>query len=633
MTTPEHEERSQPNERSRGARGLGTKLVLGGAGAAATVVLGVVIKEILADYSIDLFRSGIAAAPLWLQLMVGALLTVGVVVLVTQRLRLRRPRPDPAAQAGEAIGLLPPAPTNFVGRDDERDDLVGQLDSDTGPHIVAVVGRRGVGTSALAVHVAHRVADLFPDGIVYLDLRGLAGGPELSAEAALRRVMEHVGLVGPRTGRPNDLDEASKRLQAWLRPRRVLLLLNNVDHVAQVRLLQPTGAGCGAVMAGSVSLQSLPGVDTWPLQELSVADAVELLSAVSGRDLATEHDNRAAAELVNTCGRQPLAIRLLGQLLRDRAWPMDRFVQVMASGLGTSPYPHQPGAESFRQVWDACDVSYRDMSRAHRRLFRLLALVPTIEIGANAAAAVAGLPVDRTTRLLDDLARRGLVESARPGYYRVRQLLAASAHHHNEQDGTTRQLRRAIRRLIRYYALLAERYAEALIPLHGRVNKGRPADRARVESDAWFASEQELLFRLVTSLAVRVDVRIGGEERQLAVLRPWLWRLAVALCTWYAAERRLDAWQRVCQAILQMPAPRSGWARIFAARRASPVEVDLLGEQRAGGAAPAAGRHRFGTPEAARGRTARSGPAPPRSRSGRDQSRLGADRQMAVEPG
>ena len=619
MTAPRH------RRRSRDGRRFGTTLVI--AGAAATVLLGVVTKEILVDLAVNVFNIWVATAPVWLKLVVGAVLAVGAVALVTQRLRLRRPRPDPAAPAGEAAGLIPPAPTNFVGRDAELGALVRQLDptrganseiarrgdgegdawmaSREGARVVAVVGRRGVGTSALAVHVAHRAARHFPDGVIYLDLRGLAGEPELSAEAALRRVMQHVGLAEPRTGRPNDLDDAAERLQAWLAQRQVLLLLNNVDHLEQVRRLQPTGPDCGAVMAGSVVLEGLPGVHICQLHELSEAAAVGLLAAVSERDFgetrdddasipvrpSARDDHRDAVALVDMCGRQPLAIRLLGQLLRDRAWPMNRVVEIMSSGLRASPYPDKPGAESFRQVWDACDVTYRDMSHAHRRLFRLLALVPTIEIGTNAAAAVAGLPADRTTRLLDDLARRGLVESARPGYYRVRQLLAASAHYHNEHDGTTRQLRRAIRRLIRYYAVLAERYAEPLMLLQRRVDKGLPAENAKAESDGWFSSEHELLFRLVTSLARRTDSRSGGGERHLAALKPWLWRLAVALCTWYAVERRLDAWQQVCQAILQMPAPRGVWARIFAARRGSATDVAFWANNGARSAVPAAWRH------------------------------------------
>lgn len=547
-------------------------------GTAVLSYLGVLAREIFLDTTIGAVYDRIREAPFIVQLVAVAALITGTVAGLKPWLLRRRPQADVTETPDNP---LPPALTPFLGREADLDDLVALLGPPTdAPHkatVVAVVGWRGVGTSALAVHVTHRIADQFPDGVVYLDFRGPATESALTRESALYLVMHQVGLAEPRSRRPHDLDEAVKRLQRWLATRRLLLLLDNIDDPEQVRSLLPRGPDCRAVLAGGVDLEKLSGVHVHRLRELSEPAAVRLLSAVSGRALATQ-DAQAATALVNECGRQPLAIRLLGQLLRDRGWPLSHVVEVMQRAARTSPYAPEPEElGSLRQVWDACDVTYRDMSAEHRRLFRLLAVVPTIEIGRNAAAAVAGLPPERATRLLEELARRGLVESARPGYYRIRQLLTSSARFRLDHENSRRQLNRARLRLVRYYALLAEQYAEPLLLLQRRAGGDVPGGISNTKGHRWFRREHETLLRLVTSPAMAPSAPPTGEQYPAALTR-WLWRLAVGLCTWYATEGRLDAWEEVCRAILDratldMAATRGRWARLAAVRRVSPTDV------------------------------------------------------------
>ena len=230
-------------------------------------------------------------------------------------------------------------------------------------------------------------------------------------------------------------------------------------------------------------------------------------------------------------------------------------VEVVNETLRVSPY-RQWKVESgaLRRVWDACDLTYHEMSAAHRRLFRLLTLIPTIEIGTHAAAAVAGLHSDRAAALLEELVRRGLVESASPGRYRVRQLLATSAQLRLEHEESARQLTRARLRIARYYAVLAERYAEPL--LVGPIRPGREHERdaAIDESRRWFEHEHEVLFRLVTTqLRTGRPARHGDLAKQSHSVDRLLWRVAVGLCRWYALDGRLDDWQEVVQAVLRMP--------------------------------------------------------------------------------
>jgi len=522
----------------------------------ATVALWLLARELLVDTAVGAVADWIGSRPMWAQLIIAAVLAAAGIAAF--RLGRQRPKPD-AVQT--FLGGLPPAPSNLVGRDADVEAVVESL---INGQVVAVVGRRGVGTSAVAVHAAARVAGRFPEIPTYMDLRGLSNRPPHTAESALHQLMSRVGLAEPRSLQRRDLDEAARRLQAWYAEHRTLLFLNNVDDPRQVSRLLPMSGGCAVVLAGSLDLEALPRVRIRRLDELSEAAAVELLSVVGGADRVGQ-DPAAARDLVTECGRQPLAVRLLGQLLRDRDWPLRQFVDEMRrSARASRHFPPGEQPDSLSRVWDAADVTYRDLSPEQRRVFRLLALVPTIEIGRNAAAAVAGLPPERATRALDELARRGLIESARPGYYRVRQLLAGSASYHLISEDSQRQRQRARFRLARYYALLAEQYAEPLLFAHKRNDDSPTTALVETEGYRWFRREHATLLRLITSPA---------PDDELTRAKPWMWRLAMGLCTWYAVEGRLDAWQTVCEAILQMPAPQGFRTRLTGTTRMWATEV------------------------------------------------------------
>lgn len=527
-----------------------------------TIVLSVAFlltREALFELVGNVVIGAVSHGPVWGKVIVGGVLALGLVAMIASIGRRGRSssEDDPHVEAvrgdGAPPATLPPAAHPFVGRDDDVTRILALLDTE---RVVALVGRRGVGTSTLAAHVAERVATRFTDGQVFLDLRGATPGPPLTEDRALRRVLHALGLAEPQSDRGDALDAAADALRTWLAHRRVLFLLDNVDLPQQVRRLLPGGSACRFLLAGSVDLERLSGVHAYDLSELGEDAAVQLLSLVGDPQLASR-DRRSAVELVNRCGRQPLAIRLLGQLLRDRAWQPDRILEAVQGGLLTAAWVG--GSEqsaALQPVWDACDVTYRDLSAAHRRLFRLLVLVPTAEIGITTVAAVGGVPPNRAARLLAELARRGLVESTRPGRYRIRQILAVSGRFYLEQEDSPRHLDRARRRLARHYARLAAEYAEPLMP--GARTAGPERVRAVAEARAWFRQEHELLFNLVTTphLVLPARRRRGSDRRPVAAER-WLWRLAIPLCAWYAIEGRLGDWYEVCEAVLALPLARA----------------------------------------------------------------------------
>jgi tetratricopeptide (TPR) repeat protein len=540
------------------------KLITSVATLGATFAL-FLAREAILNVVSDTANSTVIGGPLWVKLVAAAVLAAGLIMLAAPAVARRRNRAadDAPAPAAGPMVLPLPSPT-FVGR---QEDLARVVELVREKRAVAIVGRRAVGTSALALRAAHQVTDRFPDGQVHFDVRGFGSGAPLSEARVLRRALRQLGLPEPQSDRDDDLDAGADTLHAWLTTRRVLLLLDNVDEPRSVHRLLPSSEGSRVLLAGSVSLERLPGVQIHDLHELAEDEAVQLLSE-AGDPALVDQDRAAAVDLVNRCGRQPLAIRLLGQMLRDRRWPLRRIVQAVDVGLQAPPKSREAEESvALRPLWDACDVTYRDLSAAQRKLFRVLALVPNTEIGAHAAAVVTRMSPDRASRLLAELVRRGLIESDRPGHYRIRQMLATSGRLYIEQEESARQLDVARARLARYYAVQAEEHADPLLPTPRR--PGQEQERARVMAEArsWFHREHELLFRLVTSPHMVAPARTrNGAQGQPRAVQPWLWRLATALCTWYSVEVRLGDWQEVCETVLRMPLARANpattsWAR------------------------------------------------------------------------
>jgi tetratricopeptide (TPR) repeat protein len=368
-------------------------------------------------------------------------------------------------------------------------------------------------------------------------------------------------------------------LQAWLAARRVLFLLDNVDDPRLVHRLLPGGPGCRYLVAGAPPLAKLPGARMHDLPELATDDAIELLATFGGPALVNE-DRAAAADLAERFGRQPEAIRLLGQLIRDRRWPPGRISQAVARSVDLATDSRQL-AESvaLRPLWEVCCLTYRDLSAAHRKILRALALVEISKVGATAIAAVARMPADRASRLLADLTRQGFVEPEWPGgHYRLRRPLVTTARYYIVRESTARELDRAQLRLVRYHAARAHEHAEPLLPSPRR--PGQEQERARVMADArsWFDKEHELLFWLVTS----AQLQAAGDRS--AAAHSALVRLAMSLCTWYSVEVRLDDWRRVCAAVLTMPRARAKPATAAWAHNQLGVVRRLSGEPAAAAA-------------------------------------------------
>ncbi|MFC7988905.1 BTAD domain-containing putative transcriptional regulator [Streptomyces pilosus] len=325
------------------------------------------------------------------------------------------PRP---AQAPARPAQLPPAPAHFTGRDAVRDELVRVLTRaprPAGPPAVVVSGTAGVGKSALALQVAHTLAERFSDGQLYVNLHGATPGmTPLTPAQALTALLRDLGTDPCAV--PEQPDAAAALLRSLLAPTRTLLVLDDAANAAQVRPLLPAGPGCAVIVTSRSPLTTLDGAARVPLAPLSDEDSAALLRAVSGRDgLGAGHP------LVALTGRLPLALRVVAaRLAARRALTPDVLAGQLSatdSRLSHLEYDDLSVRRSLAVAHDALAVSDRETDRdAALALCRIGALdLPAY--GAPLLARLTGTGERRAEAALDRLVDVALVEETAYGRY------------------------------------------------------------------------------------------------------------------------------------------------------------------------------------------------------------------------
>src|SRR5215470_17916336 len=434
------------------------------------------------------------------------------------------PTPASAAVApqphGEASGVTSPAPAvavprqlpavvaGFAGRVAELAALTSRLDESTGAGgtviIAAVSGTAGVGKTALAVCWAHQVADRFPDGQLYVNLRGFdpAGSPMAPAEA-VRAFLDAFAIPPERI--PVGLEAQSSLYRSILAGRRVLVVLDNARDAAQVRPLLPGSPGCFVLVTSRTRLTSLIAVEgARPLTVdlLSGTEAGELLCRRLGPERVAAEPG-AVAEIIGLCARLPLA---LGVVAARAALHPGFPLAVLAEELSRTRGGLRAfeGGEVNDDVRAVLSWSYQRLDTEHARLFRLLGLHPGPDITAAAAASLAGADLARVQRALMELARCHLVAEQVPGRFGFHDLLRAYATElvHTEDTNTERCAAR--QRMLDHYLhsansanLLLKPHWEPIIlaaPVPGVVAE-ELADHAAAL--AWFEAEHAVLLAAV----------------------------------------------------------------------------------------------------------------------------------------
>ncbi len=389
------------------------------------------------------------------------------------------------ASPGAAIvpRQLPPAPRGFVGREAELralTDLAGRQQAAGGAVVIAALaGMAGVGKTALALRWAHGVAADFPDGQLFVNLRGYDPDQPVAAGDALAGFLRALGV--PSRDVPAEDDERAALYRSLLAARRMLVVLDNVGSQEQVRPLLPGASTCAVVMTSRDSLAGLvarEGVARLDLDLLPPGEAVELLRALLRERV--DADPGAAGELAGQCSRLPLALRVAAELAVARpAVPLAALVTELADEQRRLDLL-DAGGDPRTGVRAVFSWSYRQLSAGSARAFRLLGLHPGPDFDPCAAAALTGGTAAEAARLLGLLARAHLVQQAASGRYGLHDLLRDYARELTAAQDTAQQRRDALTRLFDYYLRTAAGAMDAVFPAdrHHRPRIASPAASA-----------------------------------------------------------------------------------------------------------------------------------------------------------
>jgi tetratricopeptide (TPR) repeat protein len=314
---------------------------------------------------------------------------------------------------------LPYDTSDFAGRTDE----LGWL-AHARPGVVtlaALDGMAGIGKTTLAIRAAHRLADRFPDGQLFVDLHGhTAGQAPMGAGTALDILLRQLGVPGERI--PVSVTDRSALWRAELAGRRVLAVLDNAVGTDHVRPLLPGASSSLVLITSRRRLTDLDGAQTLSVDLLPPADAVAMFTRIVGA--RAEAEPVAVLDVLQLCGFLPLAVRIAAARLRHRPrWT----VAYLADRLRDQRRRLAELATSERGVAAAFNLSYGQLDPARQRMFRLLGLHPGRDIDANAAAALADLPPETAEDLLEDLLDAHVLRQHEPARYTFHDLLREHA--------------------------------------------------------------------------------------------------------------------------------------------------------------------------------------------------------------
>ncbi|MGI5147151.1 BTAD domain-containing putative transcriptional regulator [Plantactinospora sp. CA-294935] len=332
-------------------------------------------------------------------------------------------RPEVAPRSPFPVCQLPPALPGFVGRAGSIDRIERMLDSAAGGvPVVAVSGQPGVGKSALAVTVAHRIRDRFPDGQLFVHLAGASAAPRDPA-AVLADLLRVLGVPG--SALPQNLSALAAAYRARLADRRVLVVLDDAATAAQVRPLLPGTPGSAVLTTSRRRLSGLIDARHLPVGPLTDDEARALLADVVGPERVAEEPGQAA-RIAAACGNLPLAVRIAGTRLATRSWPL----AILADRLDDERQRLDELAAGDLQVRASLALSVQALSPPTREAFGLLGSLGPVSFAPWAVAEL--LDSADADRVLDELVEASLLEVTRPAdggepRYRLHDLLRVYA--------------------------------------------------------------------------------------------------------------------------------------------------------------------------------------------------------------
>ncbi|MEU8221046.1 BTAD domain-containing putative transcriptional regulator [Kribbella sp. NPDC048915] len=441
----------------------------------------------------------------------------------------------------------------FVGRDDVLQEVVDALHR-TGPAVVAIDGMAGVGKTALAVRAARQLADLYPDGRLFIDLQGYTPGHEpVSPLQALDRLLRALSVPADRI--PAELEERAALWRSELAGRRVLVVLDNAPDSAAVRPLLAGSPDCGVLVTSRRQLTGLDATGRVALDVLRPEDAQALLTEIVGPDRA--RDAAAAAQVVSRCGHLPLAIRVAGSRLRHRpSWTIAhlsrrldaedrRLAELSTDGGGVSP---------------AFALSYEHLPPEQQRLFRLLGAMTGPDIEPYGAAALADVDPLEAEDLLEQLVDANLLLQLRPGRFQFHDLLRQYARTLGAEPV-------AVRRLLDYYlyataAASTAIFSSPVLPLDEPSPVRLPAFASASDGLEWIDTEGANVLA-----TIRYAESSGASQHA--------WRLGVVVASGFFQRGRVDEMNEALELALRAAPDPSAEARVL-------LSIGSLGRYRRG---------------------------------------------------
>ena len=315
---------------------------------------------------------------------------------------------------------IPPPPKDFKGREEEIADILSNFEK--GATITGLRGMGGIGKTALALVLADRIKSQFPDGQIFVDMRGTSNNPELPALTPEDAMAQAIRAYNPADRLPENTNELRGLYLSILAGKRALLLLDNAASSEQVEPLLPP-AGCAVLITSRIKF-ALPGLAERDLDILPLDKACELLL-----EIAPRIDNRAES-LAKTCGRLPIALRNAASALAEKR---DLSVPEYEKRLTDK-------VALLKLVKGSFSLSYDLLTPGRKKQWRRLSVFPE-DFDRNAATAVLKMAPGPSAEALSDLVRWSLVDFAsvpdsEGGRYKLHdldRLFAESCLEHDEQ--------------------------------------------------------------------------------------------------------------------------------------------------------------------------------------------------------
>ncbi len=395
---------------------------------------------------------------------------------------------------------LPAAPQLFVGRADELaalDDAVACLQATP---VSLIAGAGGIGKTALALHWAHRRVDRFPDGQLYVNLRGFdPSGDPVHPESAVRGFLHALGINSKSI--PTGLDNQSALYRSLLADKRILIVLDNARNTRQVVPLLPGSPTCMALVTSRdhlTGLINLHGARRLPLDAMGNAEARTLLTGRLGAQRLNAEPH-AVDELLAYCDGFPLALSIVaGQAAAHPDFPLS----ALADELHDTPSRLNAlnDSDPASSLPAALRCSFSALPLRHADVFRHLGLATGPDISLHAIASLNALPLHQAREALRGLEQASLIHQHAPHQYRIHDLIRLGATEQAQHDLPEDIRKTALRRLVDFYVHTAANADRQLNPSRELVpspplqrNALTKQFKGRKEALEWFHLEHDNL--------------------------------------------------------------------------------------------------------------------------------------------